>query len=199
MVTIVGAAVDDEARLAELCEREHGRLVRLLTLYTGDPWLADELAQEALVRLCARWRRDEVRNVAAWLNRVGVNLANSTFRRRAAARRAAVRHGASPTEHRPPDTADAMAVREAVAALPARPREAVVLRYFEGWTTDEVGAHLGIGASSVRSLLSRAITQLREQGLVELPADPAAAAAVTAAAANTASTAPAPGEEHRNG
>ncbi len=158
---------EDDARLAALCEREHGRLVGFLTLYTGDAWLADELAQEALVRLCARWRKDELRNVVAWLNRVAVNLANSTFRRRAAARRAAIRHGASPTEHRPADAADAIAVREAVAALPPRPREVIVLRYFEGWTVEEVAGHLGLAASSVRSISSRAVALLREAGLTD--------------------------------
>ncbi len=181
-----GAARVDDAELVALCERGHARLTGLLTVYTGDPWLADELAQEALVRLCARWdgaRRPERPN--AWLNRVAINLANSTFRRRRAARRAAARHGATPREHRPPDSADAVAVRQAVAALPARAREAVVLRWYEGWTTSEIGAHLGLEDSSVRSLLSRAVSELRASGLGGVPEDASGPEAGSQAARTT--------------
>lgn len=162
-------ALDADADLARLCELEHARLVGLLALYTGDPWLADELAQEALVRLCARWRGDRRPDrPGPWLNRVAINLANSRFRRRAAARRAAARHGAVQDVEPAADTASAIAVREAVAALDPRPREVIVLRYFEGWTNAEVAAHLDLAESSVRSIASRAIAELRGQGLVDL-------------------------------
>jgi predicted RNA polymerase sigma factor len=44
----------------EFAQREHDRLVAALTLYCGDRWLAEELAQDALVRARERWDRVEV-------------------------------------------------------------------------------------------------------------------------------------------
>ena len=57
--------------LTEFCEAEWPRLVGALSLYTGDADLAEELAQEAVVRACRHWRK--VRSMeapAAWLHRV---------------------------------------------------------------------------------------------------------------------------------
>jgi RNA polymerase sigma-70 factor, ECF subfamily len=70
---------------AEFCQTEYGRLVGTLTLYTSDPDLAAELAQEALARACRHWRRvRDMDEPGAWLYRVALNLANSTFARRRA-------------------------------------------------------------------------------------------------------------------
>lgn len=73
------------ADLAAFCRLEHPRLVGTLGLYTGDADLAEELAQDALLRACRDW--DRVRTFAApgaWVHRVAINLANSAFRSRAA-------------------------------------------------------------------------------------------------------------------
>src|ERR671924_1290470 len=87
-VTRSGAPPD----LALFCRDEFGQLVGMLSLYCGDRDVAEELAQEAILRLCKHWKR--VRNMGhrrAWLQRVGINLANSHFRRRSAERRATSR------------------------------------------------------------------------------------------------------------
>ena len=67
-----------EPELTELCRHEHARLVGLLALYVGDRAIAEELAQEALVRLHQHWPR--VRSLAsphAWVSTVALNLARS--------------------------------------------------------------------------------------------------------------------------
>lgn len=46
---------EEDAALAAFCHREYARLVGALTLYCGDGDVAQELAQEALVRACERW------------------------------------------------------------------------------------------------------------------------------------------------
>src|SRR5687768_13383272 len=102
--------------LAGFCRREYPRLVGTLDLYCGDVDVAEELAQEALARACAQWRR--VAGMAApgaWVHRVAINLANSRFRRLAAQRRAEARTGNTDAS-RGPDIADSVAIRTAVAA-----------------------------------------------------------------------------------
>ena len=152
------------ADLQEFSAVEYPRLVGTLTLYCGDNDLARELAQDTIVRICRDWER--VREMAApgaWAHRVAINLANSRFRRRAAGRRALARAHARAGDGIlvDPDAADAVAVRDALARLPERSRRAVVLRYYGGLSTDEVAAALDVPAGTARSLLSRAVADLR--------------------------------------
>lgn len=157
---------DDE--LAAFCAAEHARLVGLLALYTGDRAVAEELAQESFIRACEHWPRlRDMVDRRSWLARVGINLANSWFRRRFAERRAHARHGGSRGAVAD-DTADVLAVRAAVAALPRRQRTALVLRYYAGLPAAEAAAQMRCSEQTVRSLTHRAISTLRERaGLFE--------------------------------
>lgn len=149
--------------LAAFCREEHPRLTRMLDLYLGDVHVAEELAQEALLRAAGRW--DRVRlldSPGGWTRRVAINLANSWFRRQAAARRARARSGRESDVHRDPDGADAVAVRRAVASLPPRQRTAVVLRHHEDLDVAEVAQVMGISHDAVRSLTKRGVARLRE-------------------------------------
>jgi RNA polymerase sigma-70 factor (sigma-E family) len=151
--------------LAELCRREHVRLVGMLALYTGDRGVAEDLAQEALLRLHDRW--DQVRAMhspRAWLSTVAVNLARSWWRRRYAEQRAYRRHGARrASDHDPgPEPADVVAVRRAVAALPPRQRAALVLRYYGGLSLAETAAALRCAEGTVKSLTHKAVARLRD-------------------------------------
>lgn len=157
-----------DLELAAVCEAEHPRLVGMLALYTGDRHVAEELAQDALVRLCQHWPKVREGNPAAWLTTVAMNLGRSMFRRRGAARRALARHGGS-DEVVERDDATVLAVREAVAALPRRQREAVIHRHFLGHSVRESAAAMGCAEGTVKSLTHKALAALREAGL-----DPAA-------------------------
>lgn len=158
----------EDQELVAFCRGEHAPLVGLLALYTGERAVAEELAQEALIRACEHWPRvREMGNRRAWLTRVALNLANSWFRRRFAERRAHARHGHAQTT-RPDDTADVIAVRQAVAALPRRQRTALVLRYYADLPAATVAAQMGCAEPTVRSLTNRAIQTLRARaGLFE--------------------------------
>lgn len=152
------------ADLVAFCEREHPRLVGALTLYCGDPLLAQELAQETLVRVCQRWERVRLlRSPPAWAHRVALNLANSWFRRRAAESRALVRHGPEPSV--PPVSPDGVAMRDAVSRLPPPQRQVLVLRFFLGHSAREVAALTGRSPGAVRVLTHRAVTRLRRDFL----------------------------------
>jgi RNA polymerase sigma-70 factor (ECF subfamily) len=125
--------------------------------------VAEELAQEALIRLWTRW--DAVSSKGApdpWLWTVAMNLARSKRRRRAAERRAQVRAGPASTTHTDPATADAVAVREAVAALPERQREAITLRYFVGLSILETAEVMGTAEGTVGAHTNKALAILRD-------------------------------------
>jgi RNA polymerase sigma-70 factor (ECF subfamily) len=150
--------------LAVICAREYPRLVGALALLTGDRELARDLAQEAVVRLCRDWPRvREMRSPGGWLHRVGVNLARSRFRRLGAELRANQRAVAGDTDDdlALEGAADRLVVRAALATLPLRQREAVVLHYYLGHPLEEVAVLLGMRTGTVKSTLHRGRAALR--------------------------------------
>lgn len=157
-----GYVTDDQA-LARVCEAGHPRLVAALTHHVGDPWLAEDLAQEALVRMCDHWNK--VRHLdqpMGWAFRVGVNLGSSWFRRRGAERRALTRTGIEQERH-DPDSADVVAVRDALATLSKRQREVVILRFYLRMTHAEIAEVTGSNAGAVRVLVHRGVAALRTE------------------------------------
>jgi RNA polymerase sigma-70 factor (ECF subfamily) len=149
--------------LAAFCRQEHVRLVGALALYVGDRAVAEELAQEALIRLCQHWPRvSGSPSPRAWLHGIAMNLARSWWRRWYAERRALSRHGAA-ADHADPDGADVVAVRQAVATLPPRQRQALVLRHYADLAVHDVAAQMGCAEGTVKALTSQAIDSLRQQ------------------------------------
>lgn len=152
------------ADASAFCAAEWPQLVRALSLYVGDLYVAEELAQEALLRACRQWASvSQLDSPGGWTWRVATNLANSHFRRARAGRRAQQRLGADERAHRDPDSGDAVAVRQAVAALPDRQRTALVLRHVFGLSAPETAERMGITPDAVRSLTKRATATLRDQ------------------------------------
>jgi len=149
-----------------------------MRLYTGDPFLAEELAQEAFFRLCRDWPKLEARqNRVGWVHTVAFNLAKSRFRRRKAKRRAQRRaddiaHVSEAGDAALPDTADVMAVREAVAALPEDHRAVIALRYYSQLSVDETAQTLDIPVGTVKTRTRRALATLRDAGLMADSLDP---------------------------
>lgn len=139
---------------------ERPRLVAAISLYVGDPYVAEELVQEACIRAAARWERvRQLDSPGGWTYRVARNLATSSLRRRQAERRARVRIG--PASVREDEASDRLTVRTAVASLPPAQREAIVLRYFLGLDGPEVAARMGRSHGAVRALLKRGVAALR--------------------------------------
>lgn len=158
--------------LAELCEREHPRLVGLLALYTGDRAVGEDLAQDTLVRLYGHWPRvQHMASPHAWLSSVGLNLARSWWRRRFAEQRAHRRLGRSRPDTVEPEPSDVVAIRKAVAALPPRQRAALVLRYYAGLSVAETADTLDCAEGTVKSLTHKAIAALRTTFDVREPSE----------------------------
>ncbi len=165
-----GTSGHDPGDVAAFCRREHRRLVGLLALYVGDRAVAEELAQETLVRVCEQWPKVRaMTNPSGWASRVALNLASSRWRRLSAERRATVRHGADPDRAQDVDTAATVAVRSAVAALPPRQKQALVLRYYADLSVADVADAMDCPVGTAKSLLSRATAALRDEaGLIDL-------------------------------
>lgn len=152
----------------EFCALIYPRLVGALRLYLGEPEVARELAQESLVRVIARWPRvSTMEYPEAWTYRVAFNLARSGLRRRQAELRAHMRSEPQSTSSWDVDVAEIVAVRAAVAALPARQRQAVLLRYFGDLPLVEIAEVMSCRPGTVKAHLHQAIANLHGAGLTD--------------------------------
>lgn len=169
---------DDDALMARvaLCDAEAFRALveahasvphRIAWRMTGDTSEAEDIAQEALLRLwdhAPRWRAGGS-GVAAWLTRVAVNLSLDRLRRRKFT-----------SDAEPPERADeapladaligqeqlAQATRAAIDALPDRQRAAIVLTYYEDFSNQQAANVLEMNIKAFESLLLRARRALAE-------------------------------------
>ena len=113
-----------------------------------------------LWRGAADWRAGEAQ-LSSWLYRVTVNLCTDRQRSKARRRTEALEEGAEPPDDRPDAEAALMqreradALQAALATLPDRQRQAVVLRHIEGLTNPEIAAILEVGVEAVESLTAR--------------------------------------------
>lgn len=152
--------------VASLVRDRYAALVGMLTLYVGDRDVAKELAQDALVKMIRDWNQvRSMDNPAGWLTAVAFNQARSWWRRRYAEQRARRRHGPTQTATEVPDTEMAMVVRAAVAGLPDRQRQAIILRYFDDCSVAETARIMGCADGTVKALTSQARATLRDRGL----------------------------------
>lgn len=155
--------VDDPELVAFLTE-VRPLLVRALTAHTGSRPVAEDLAQEALVRCIERW--DELTVVAnrrAWAMRVAFNLAASRWRRLAVEHRH--RRTVAPD---PPPTDELLALRHALDRLPARQRAAVICRHLLGFDVRATAAALGCAEGTVKSLTFQGLAAIRSRLAVEV-------------------------------
>ena len=153
-------------RLGELYLRYADDAVRLAYLLTGDRALAEDLVQDAFVRLAGRLAhlRDEGA-FEAYLRRTVVNLSRSYFRHRKVERAYLERTGRAPAERAAatPDLGDRDALWTALARLPQRQRAALVLRYYEDLSERQIADVLRAPVGTVKSLLSRGLHTLRDE------------------------------------
>src|SRR5258706_7833227 len=144
------------------------RLVGLLLLGGDDVGTAEELAEDALVRLYEHRAKLVVQESPwAWVCVVALNLQRSSWRRAGARRRAYRRHGLQLEVGDLPDPGDVIAVRVAVAALPRRQREVVCLRFYADLPVAETATRLGVAEGTIKALTHQAVASLRRSLLAE--------------------------------
>jgi RNA polymerase sigma-70 factor, ECF subfamily len=148
----------------ELYTSAFGRLVGQLFLITGDLHEAEEVVQEAFTRAAGRWQRLRDYDLPEqWIRRVAINLATDG-RRRGQRRLAALAQLDADTDAVvPPISEDGLAVAAALATLPRRHRQVVVLHYLLDLPVREVARQLAVPVGTVKSRLARARTALAAQ------------------------------------
>jgi RNA polymerase sigma factor (sigma-70 family) len=154
------AARGEPAAARLLGARRAPRLLAMATRLLGDAAEAEDVTQEAFLRL---WRIapgwNDAGSVGGWLHRTARNLCLDRLRRRG--RWSAIDDVAEPADPQPGAVERlaaqdrAAALSRAMAALPDRQRAAVTLRHFEGMSNPDIGAALGVSVEAVESLLSR--------------------------------------------
>ncbi|MCU1428575.1 MAG: polymerase sigma factor [Actinomycetia bacterium] len=151
----------DETIFDDFFVFEYPRLVAALTLVTGDGDVARDAVDEACARAWERVRRNQpIDALGAWVRVVALNVARGRFRRRATERRAQQRLGAAASATTSTassvDSALAIDVARALATLPRRQREVVVMHYFLDVAVDDVATQLGVSGGTVKTSLHRA-------------------------------------------
>ena len=139
----------------EFFELERARLFRALVLVTRDSALAEELVQDAFVRVWERWGRvASMDDPRAYLYRTAMNLHRSGLRRAMTAAKRWLDPSASP------DPFDEVAARDEalrfLGLLTPRQRAAVVATELLGFSSGEAGAILGVRPGTVRTLTAQA-------------------------------------------
>lgn len=163
-ITVPGdTATAADSLVVELYNAESARLVQMARWFVDDTAAAEDLVQEAFIRLAKSAHKiREPDRAAAYLRSIVMNLARDHNRR-----------GLVSLRHRPPAVQDPRSaedhatvredVQEVVAALhglPRRQRDCVVLRYYLDLSVDDIASTLGLSRNSVKTHLSRGLKHL---------------------------------------
>jgi RNA polymerase sigma-70 factor (sigma-E family) len=151
----------DEQLTQEFAEWAAGvqrRLLRSAYLLTGDLHRAEDLVQEALVKVALRWSRLREGNPTAYARTVIVRDNISWWRRH--------REVPTPSTRELTDVSSdpeaALVVRRALDRLTPKQRAVVVLRHFDDLSEQDTALVLGVSVGTVKSQLSAALTRLRD-------------------------------------
>lgn len=167
----VGPRIDWQAALAE-----HDRWLRtVVAARLGEPQAIDEVMQEvALAAVAQKAPLHDAAKVAPWLYRLAV-MQSLLYRRKQGRRRKlndryADRYRPTERDVRQPDPLEWLLteerralVRVAVARLPKRDAEILLLKYTQDWNYQALADHLGISESAIEARLHRARKRLRSE------------------------------------
>src|SRR5262245_32915135 len=157
------ALAGEAPRFEEFYDATFRRVFTALCLVTGDRHEAEEIAQEAFLKMFERWDRLGVlEDPTGYVFRVSMNVFRNRFRRSSLALRRAISLA-------PPATDELAAVEtrdevvRLLADLDSRQRAAVLLTAILDYSAEETGEMLGMRASSVRSLTTRARARMKDK------------------------------------
>lgn len=154
--------------MGELYRAYSPAALRLAYVLVGDKEIAQDIVQDAFVRVFGRF--GELRGtdkLEAYLRRTIVNLAKNHYRSRDHERTYLQRHGRSREDATQPPRGTTV-LREVLMILPERQRAAIALRYLEDLSEHQTAEVLGTTVPAVKSLVQRAMTTLREKNLGDL-------------------------------
>lgn len=165
-------APDADTALAELFAAHYAALVRMAVMLLRDQALAEDVVQESFAAVHQRWHRVDPATAPAYLRQAVVNRSRSALRRRSVT----LAHRPDPLPDAPPADQALLrgerreAVLSALAGLPARQREVLVLRHYLDLSEREIARTLNISQGAVKSHAFRGSAALRER-LAELLED----------------------------
>jgi len=132
-------------------DAESRTLFRRLWLLTGNRGEAEELMQDAFLKVWERWEQvGAMEDPVGYLYRTAMNLFRKRYRRALLAIRRTI--GLAPSRDDFADADDRDSVRRVLSTLPPRQRAALVLTEMLGFSPVDAGRALGVQASTVRSL-----------------------------------------------
>lgn len=178
VATEVAADIADDHSFVGLVDREHSGIVAAVALIVGDRVMAEDIAQDSLERAYARWQRvGRLDRPGAWVRRVAINRAISLTRQRVSERRAIDRmksvgagvmtDPASVSGRGAGFDGSAAQLWSVVRGLPPSQATAVALHYGADLSLESVAVEMGTTLSSVKSLLHRARTTLRNDETIK--------------------------------
>lgn len=156
----------DTAAYTELFHIHGDMLFGLVMRLTADADLAEEVVLEAFTAAWTKlpgFRADS--RFSTWLCAIALNTARHRLRERAQRWR---RQAPLTSEHRrlsrdPPRVDEAVDLERAIALLPPRAREALLLRHVQGMSCEEAAAAMGVTTGTIKSQTARACKLLRER------------------------------------
>ena len=132
-------------------DAESRTLFRRLWLVTGNRGEAEELMQDAFLKVWERWEQvGAMEDPVGYLYRTAMNLFRKRYRRALLAIRRTI--GLAPSRDDFADADDRDSVRRVLSTLPPRQRAALVLTEMLGFSPVDAGRALGVQASTIRSL-----------------------------------------------
>lgn len=138
-------------------EREYAATVRLAAFLSGDRSLAEDIAQDAFVKLEPEFSR--LTTPGGYLRTTVVNLCRNHHRRASREALRLARHGVSPSAV----SERAAELDASLHRLPYPERAVIVLRYWLGLSEAEIASHLGCRPGTVKSRHARAIAKIRKE------------------------------------
>ena len=156
----VDDAVAVEHSFEEFFEHEQERLLRVLWMVTGSLPEAEDIVQDAFVRVWERWPKvSAMESPTGYLHQTAMNIFRNRYRRARLGLRKAI--GAAPPVDAFTSIEDRISVSRALGTLTPRQRAALVLTELLGYPTEQAGRMLGVRASTIRSLSSSGRSALR--------------------------------------
>ena len=157
----VGGIVAVEHSFEDFFELEQERLLRLLWMVTGSLQEAEDIVQDAFLRVWERWHKvSSMESPTGYLHQAAMNIFRNRYRRARLGLRKVI--GADPPVDAFGSAEDRISVSSALARLTSKQRAALVLTDLLGYPADEAGRMLGVRGSTVRSLSSTARAALRD-------------------------------------
>ena len=150
-----------EHSFEEFFELEQDRLLRVLWMVTGSFQEAEDIVQDAFLRVWERWPRvSTMESPAGYLHRAAMNIFRNRYRRARLGLRKVIR--SEPPVDAFGSAEDRVSISSALGRLTPTQRAALVLTDLLGYPADEAGRMLGVRGSTVRSLSSTARAAMRD-------------------------------------